>query len=119
MAGVHEVPDKLKDEDKWFKLTVRQLAIIAPTLVILLLINIAVFNSALRSVFPLFVIISGIILTLAVVVAFFEMPDDKYMFGSGLKFEVIAIRLIKKRFKKNKKIYTKHYNNGIKEWMEK
>lgn len=114
--GVHEVPRPLQDEDKWAKLTKRQWVICLPALVLIYL-SVTFFYKI--KMLPIGIALSVVILCLAVILAFLELPPEKYLFGTGVKLEKLAIRLIKKRLPKNRKIYTKNYENGCKEWMKK
>lgn len=114
--GVHEVPRPLQDEDRWFKLTKRQWVICLPALVLIFLC-VKIFYKI--KMLPVGISLSVIILSLAVVLAFLELPAEKYLFGTGVKLEKLALRLVKKKLPKNKKMYTKNYENGSKEWMKK
>lgn len=114
--GVHEVPRPLRDEDKWFKLTKRQWAIVLPAVILSVLI-IKLFHAV--HLLPVGVALTVIILCVAIILAWFELPPEKYLFGTGVKIEKLVLRLLRKRLPKNKKIYTKNYDNGYKEWGKK
>lgn len=115
--GEHEVPRPLQDEDRWLKLTKRQWIIALPAIVLIFFI---VKISIKWNLLAIGIVLSVIILMLAIVLAFFELPAEKYLFGTGVKMERLAMRLAKKKFsKKSKKIYTKNYDNGYKEWVKK
>lgn len=113
---VHEVPRPLNDEDKWFKLTKRQWLIMFPAI----LLSFFVIRFTYRIGFlPIGIALSVIFVICAFCLAFVELPPEKYLFGTGFKLEKLAIRIIRKKMPKNKKIYVKNYENGYKEWMDK
>ncbi|MCR5719953.1 MAG: hypothetical protein K6F84_05255 [Lachnospiraceae bacterium] len=117
MPGVHETPDKFRDEDKWFKFfTKRQLLILGPTFLAVIGFNSLIFSSPLKGLFPITLLIGELFFIAAVVIAFFEVPDHMYMFGSGLKIEILIFRLIKKKLSKSHRIYTKFLDNDIERW---
>lgn len=111
--SVHKVTDQFQDEDKWFYLTKRQIAIILPAILICGGILVTTFK---WNILPVGIVLTVIILMFTGVLVLANVPDNKYLFGSGLKMEVILLRLIKKRFKKNQVIYTNNYDNEYKEW---
>lgn len=104
----HRVPSPFQDEDKWFKLTKRQLALLLGGAVIDIVI--VKFFMALK-LLPLGIMIAVCILAVAGFCAIFVIPQDKYLFGAGLHIEVVLMRLVVKKFKE-KKIYTKHCEEG-------
>ena len=114
--GDHKVPTPLKDEDKWYKFTKRQWAIVLPAVVLAIIILRVTKGLNILPVGVALVIVMGI---LAWCLAFWELPPEKYLFGSGEKMEKLAFRLWKKKLPKNRKIYTKNYENGYKEWRKK
>lgn len=114
--GVHDVPRPLQDEDKWFKLTKRQWAICLPAL-LLIIFSVRIFYKI--KMLPIGIALSVLIACFAGVLAFCELPADKYLFGTGVKLEKIVVRLLKKKLPNNKKIYVKNYENGFEEWMKK
>lgn len=114
--GDHRVPAPLQDEDKWFKLTKRQWVIMLPAIALIVLM---IKETIAIRILPIGVALSVLILILALCLAFFELPPEKYLFGSGVKMEKLFIRIVRKRLPKNKVIYTKNYNNGYREWKKK
>lgn len=118
MAATHEVPNEFKDENKWFRLTIRQWIIIGPITLLVVMCNIAVFTSPFRFLLPVTLIFGGCIVITAALIAAFPMPKDKYLFGGGMHMEVILFRLLKKKLWFEKKIYTKYCNNDYKRWLE-
>lgn len=114
--GVHEVPEEFQDEDKWFFLTKRQWGILLPVLVFDFGVISFVIKVGLSFFLPLVIILLALISIAAAVVAFFEVPQNWYLYGSGMKIERVLFRLLKKKRRKNRKIYTKHYENGYREW---
>ena len=112
----HNVPAPLRDEDRWWKLTKRQWVILLPALLLALGLG-ALFKSI--HMFPIGVAVAVIILVSAGVVAFIELPNDKYLFGSGVKLEKLLFRILWKRLPANKKVYTKNLDNGYERWNKK
>lgn len=112
----HNVPSPLKDEDKWYKLTKRQWAIMGPAVLIALLVGFIMYKIHLLPVGIAF----GVLLVVgAWFIAFTELPDDKFMYGTGVKLEMILFRIIYRKLPWNKKIYTKNLENGIERWKKK
>lgn len=106
MYSEHKVPTPFSDEDKWFKLTKRQIVI----LLIAVVISIGICTLAKGfGVLPLGIMISTAVVVVAGFICFMELPDDKYMFGTGVKLEILALRVIVKKF--NRVIYSKNYDN--------
>lgn len=114
--GVHEVPRPLQDEDKWFKLTKRQWVIVLPAMVISIVLLRFFFKMHLL---PIGIAATVLIMCIAVIMAWFELPPEKYLFGTGIKLDKLVLRLLKKQLPKNKVIYTKNYDNGYREWVKK
>ena len=107
-----EVPQPLQDEDKWFGLTKRQLLIVL--LGILLTASVILFF-ALLSVYLIGVVFGVLILGISIFIAAYEVEPEKYIYGCGLHLEIILLRLLKKRlFKRNRRVYTRHYNDEVK-----
>lgn len=114
--GEHRVPDPLQDEDKWLHLTKRQMLIIIVPLI--LSVGIIKVSSSI-GILPLGIFISVVLLALTGVFLGFDVPPEKYLFGSGNKLEKIAFRLFIKKLPMNKKIYTKNLDNGFERWKDK
>lgn len=107
--GTYKIPRPFKDEDKWFKLTKKQwlflafgagLAYVAFKIFSTVHLNIVAYVVAIIAVGVCFII------------ATFNMPDDKYIIGGGTRLDILAKRLVIKRFKKYKKIYIKNYGGN-------
>lgn len=114
--GEHRVPDPLQDEDKWLRLTKRQmLIIIVPLLLGLGIIKI----TSSMGVLPMGIFLTVVLVVLTGAFLLVDVPPEKYLFGSGNKLEIIALRLLLKKLPVNKKIYTKHLDNGIERWKDK
>lgn len=111
--GEHKVPEPFQDEDKWFWLTKRQLLILIPVIVLCIGIIVVTFK---WHILPIGIILSVILLILAIGVMVAKMPPEKYLFGSGLRMETLALRLLRKQLPSNKKVYTRFYENGHREW---
>lgn len=104
---VCEVPQPLQDEDKWFGLTKRQLLII---LIGILLTAGFILFFAIFSFYLIGVVLGILILGISIFIAAYEVEPEKYIYGCGLHLEIILLRLLKKRlFKRNRRIYTRHY----------
>lgn len=114
--GDHNVPTPLRDEDKWYKLTKRQWAIILPA--VLIALGVGVFLGKIH-LLPLGIAFGVIVVVGAGFVAFMELPDEKFMYGTGIKLEMVLFRIIYRKLPKNKKIYTKNLDNGIERWGKK
>lgn len=112
----HKVPAPLKDEDKWFGFTKRQWIIMAPAIGVVVFIVKATKS---LHILPVGISLSVIILLMGAVMAFLELPPDKYIYGSGVKMERILLRYVKKRLPKYKVIYTKNLSDGYREWGSK
>ena len=112
----HTVPAPLRDEDKWWKLTKRQWIIILPS--VLLALGICALMKALHML-PIGIAIAVLIVMGAGVVARMELPEEKYLYGSGVKLETLIIRIVWRKTPGNKKIYTKNLDNGYERWLKK
>jgi len=111
--GDHKVPEPFKDEDKWLFLTKRQLVILVPAVIICGGLLIQTFR---WNILPIGIILSVWLLIVAGAIMIVKIPEDRYLFGSGLYLEVMAFRVLKKKLPKNKVLYTKNYDNGYKDW---
>ncbi len=112
----HNVPSPLRDEDKWYKLTKRQWAIMLPA--VLVALGMGVFLHKLHLT-PVAIAFGVIVVVGAGFMAFMELPKEKFMYGTGVKLEMILFRIIYRKLPKNKKIYTKNLDNGIERWSKK
>lgn len=104
--GTYKIPRPFKDEDKWFKLTKKQWLFVG--------IGLSIAYLAFR-VFTMIhlQVLAYVVAVLSIGVCFmigtFKMPGDKYIIGGGTKLDVLAKRVIIKRFKKYKVLYIKNY----------
>lgn len=114
--GDHNVPSPLRDEDRWYKLTKRQWAILLPAALVALGIGFLMYKIHLL---PVGIAIGVLLVVGAGFVAFMELPDDKFMYGTGVKLEILLFRIIYRKLPGNKKIYTKNLDNGIERWKKK
>jgi len=114
--GIHDWTKEFRDEDKWLFLTKRQWLILGLGALVDFLIVSFIVMIGLKFLLPVIFIVCGLIFIAFVVVAFIEVPDNWYLFGSGLQIEKILLRLLLKQRKSEKKIYTKHYDNDYKGW---
>ena len=114
--GDHKVPDPLQDEDKWLKLTKRELLWVLVTV----LLVVGIWKLTVRiGILPFGIFLTVIILVLSGIFLWGKIPAEKYLFGSGNKFEKIVLRLLLKKLPQNKKIYTKNLDNGFERWKDK
>ena len=106
--GNYTIPKELKDEDKWFRFfTKTQLLHIGAA---------ALIDLGIISFFRLIkvpyvsIILSEIVMICAVIVAFVPVPTDRFMIGGGYSLRAIMVRLVRKKFRKNRVIYVKGYD---------
>lgn len=111
--GTHKVPMPFEDEDKWFLLTKRQIAVVTPVLLFCGWLLIQTFK---LHMLPIGIIVSVFLIILAGAFVLVKVPKEKYLFGSGLKLETVAFRILKKKLPWNKVIYTKYHDNKYEEW---
>lgn len=114
--STHSVPEPFQDEDKWAHLTKRQILILLPTV---LLIFFVVVASIKLHLLVIGIVLAVLIAIAGLMIAFFEIPDDKYLFGSGTRLEVLSFRVLWKKLPFNRVIYTKNLDNGYKDWGKK
>lgn len=108
--GNYQIPKEFKDEDKWFRFFTKfQLALFG--IAVGISIVILLITSAIH-LLPLGVILTEILVGAALVFGFIKLPQDRYMIGGGYPLRTIAIRLLTKNFRKNKKIYVKNYDEA-------
>lgn len=117
-AGEHDWPEEFRDEDKWVFLTKRQwlimiVGVLAGGAVVWLF-----FMLHLNAIIGLAFVVAGLCLIAAAAVAFFPMPDRFYLFGGGERLEKILFRLMKKKGKGSKIIWTANYDNDCGTWGE-
>lgn len=108
--GNYTIPKELKDEDKWFRFfTKTQLLYVGAAAMIDMGI-IAFFR--LIHVPYVSIILSEIVMIGAVILAFIPIPTDRFMIGGGYSLRAIAVRLVRKRMKRNKVLYVKGYDDA-------
>lgn len=103
----HEIPSEFTDEDRWFKyFTKKTLAFIMVGCVItcLLFKLCSFFGGAIIGV------VLGLVITVALgAVSMIPVPENQFLRGGGLTYDVIIIRRFIRR--KNKVVYVKGYEN--------
>ena len=103
--GVYRVPREFKDEDRWFRFFTKTQLLIMGVGVGICAILFLIFS--LIGLFIPALILSVVVLSIAGLLAFLPMPDNKYMYGGGYPVYVIAKRLINKKFIAKKQVYVK------------
>lgn len=103
--GVYRVPREFKDEDRWFRFFTKTQLLIMGVGVGICAILFLMFS--LVGMFIPALILSVVVLSVAGLLAFLPMPDNKYMYGGGYPVYVIAKRLINKKFITKKQVYVK------------
>lgn len=106
-SGQYEIPDEYQDEDKWWLFTKKQWGgiIIAAALdygAYMLLHSVGLDFLAYMAVVAITLII-GILI-------FYRVPYSYYLYGSGTMLSGIIYRMILRKLKKNRKIYTGSYD---------
>ncbi len=104
--GVYKVPRKLKDEDKWFRFFTK-------TQLFIMMIGIAIsavffFIFGLVKAYRIATVFSVFVLLVCALLAFFKMPESRYLYGGGYPAYQILFRLIKKYFMSKKQVYIKN-----------
>lgn len=106
--GNYNIPKEYKDEDKWFRFFTKvQLLFIGAAAGISIGL-IVLFNKL--NATPVGVVLTVVTLIVAVILAFVNIPANKYMTGGGLKLRTMLLRLIIKRQRKNRVLYVKNYD---------
>ena len=105
-ADTHNVPEKMQDEEKWFYLSKRELLIVIPALLLCYLVGVTTFK---LGILPVGIILITMIAVFAGFIILAKIPPEKYLYGCGLKVEVIVLRMILKKLF-HKKINTKVLN---------
>ena len=107
--GNYRIMKPLKDEDRWFKFfTKKQLVFIAPGIIL----SIVLYNLFTMVGFRLGGIVAAtFIIAVSLLIAMFTIPLSRYMISGGRPVYVVLYRLIRKRRKKNRVIYTKNYEH--------
>ncbi len=106
--GVYKVPREFKDEDKWFRfftkiqLFIMGIGIALSALVFLICSVVKMYRVA--------TVITVINLIVCALLAFFKMPENKYMYGGGYPAYQILLRLIKKHFLDPKQVYIREFD---------
>lgn len=105
-AGTYKIPKPFKDEDKWFKLTKKQILYLTAG-GFLAVGAIKVFSMMHIAIIGWVVGIS--ILLFAILLSSVAMPLDKYIIGGGIRLEILAVRVITKKTSRRRNLYIKNY----------
>ncbi len=105
-AGTYKIPKPFKDEDKWFKLTKKQILYLTAG-GLLAVGAIRIFSMLGIAIIGWVVGIS--ILLFSILLSSVAMPLDKYIIGGGISLEILAVRVITKRFPGRRNLYIKNY----------
>lgn len=101
----HQVMSEFKDEDKYVGLTKRQLCWAIPGVFLILFFTKLFLGMHLIEA-AMFVDI--IIIGFTAVMMIIKLPEDRmYLTGGGLFLQTVLLRIVLRKFKKNRVIYTK------------
>lgn len=117
-AGEHDWPEEFRDEDKWVFLTKRQWIIIGIGVLIGAGIVGLFYLLGLGAIVQIAFILAALVFIAAVLTAFIPMPERFYLFGGGVRLEILLFRLIKHKWKGSRVIWTANLDNGCEEWGE-
>ena len=111
--GEYRPPNQInKDEDKYWKLTKVQIGY----LLVGLFLGIGILNFLSMFQIVFLKILGWVILFLLLFGCFLlgtvPIPNEKYLKGGGLRLDQYLFRLIKKRMKKNRVIYTRYIDDS-------
>ena len=105
-AGTYKIPKPFQDEDKWFKLTKKQIVYFAAG-GFLAVGFVKLFGTVGLSLIGW---VCGIVVLLAaVLLSSVSMPLDKYIIGGGIRLEILAVRVLTKRLPQRRVLYIKNY----------
>ncbi len=106
----HQVMSEFKDEDKYVGLTKRQLCWAVPGVFLILFFS-KIFLGLHLIELAMFVDI--IIIGFVAVMMLVKLPADRlYLTGGGLFLQTVLLRIILRKFKKNRVIYTKLHSGA-------
>ncbi len=105
-AGTYKIPKPFKDEDKWFKLTKKQIMYLASG-GLMAIGAIRVFS--MMGIAIIGWVVSITILLFAILLSSVAMPLDKYIIGGGISLEILTIRVLTKRMPGRRNLYIKNY----------
>lgn len=105
--GQYRRPPELRDEDKWFKFFTKT-QLLGVGIALLIAGYLLIFFST-HGLFAIGFGLAFIIMLFAIIIMMFQMPKEKYLLGGGEELRTLLFRIIRKRLRKNRKIYV---NNG-------
>ena len=105
--GVYRIPREFKDEDKWFRFFTKTQLLIMGIGVAICALFFLIFGSF--GLYRIAIVFSVFVLMVCGILAFFNIPDSRYLYGCGYPVYVILMRLIRKYFMQKKQIYIKRY----------
>ena len=107
LDGRYRIPREFRDEDKWFRFfTKKQLIYVA----IAVAIDFVFITMTLAfHIVGVGIALSVICLMIALFLAFFVIPTDKYLIGGGYPVMAIISRVVYRHMPGNRILYVKNY----------
>ena len=112
MAG-YKIPKPMQQESRWFRFfTPKQVfTVLTPIVVtVIVLFTMVVNEASYISIFLVSLIMISIVF-ICVILSFFSMPSDKYLWGGGTRVNVLVRRLIRRRLKGCRVLWVKNYGD--------
>ena len=110
--GVSKIDKPLKDEDKWLGMTKKQLLYMVVA-VALSVYTVRICHAVHLTVIG--VVFAILLIVLAIVLCFVKIPYKNYLNGGGLTAEQLFLRLLHRRKKRNRKVYSAVATNNKKQ----
>ncbi len=108
--GNYTIPKPLKDEDKWFRFFTKTQLLYVGVAAFIDMGIIAFFRAV--HIPYVSIVLSEAVMIAALILAFVSVPTDRFMIGGGYSLRAIAVRLVRKRFRRNKVLYVKGYDEN-------
>lgn len=107
--GSYKVPPELNDETKILKLFSRKQFFLIAGFVIAGFVLMVLFIAL--NLFPIGLLLFLLISAIGLLLVMTKVPEHLYLIGCGNTFFTVVVRILRKKKKKNRVIYTKNYNN--------